>query len=386
MLNRIAAFLLLMLSFCSFANAQKTPKKQIAVCYNRTIETYMILRALSDSDYVFGYLMRNNKKLALNVRPLLYDAQQYFKAFKKHPAVAETQKLQNKIEDFGGIACQGLLYADELPAMKLRVEPTDDYWKEHKAELIEYLKVLHTFYEEAKVEAFFSKHAAYYAGAIAEAKGYINDRVIETMEAYFGKQNDAYTMVIIPLNPFSMGFGANIGKDLYEIISPANDTKWFSTGIYTTYGYGGDGAKEYFRDMVTHEFCHSFITTTIDQKLWRMQIDRYDSLYTSLLDSFMQNQGYGDWWNFANELLVRMGEIRVTAAMGLKMDALEMLKENLEKNRFVLLPDYLDRMEEEYEKHRDRYPTIEHFLPDLIKNFANYSTQEIDTRLKSTMR
>lgn len=369
---------------CISFPSQKADKKTIEISYNRSIETFIILRAISDSDYVFNELMRKNGKDAIKVRPLLYEARKYFSSFRKHPAVTATQQLQLKIEDYGGIVFQGLLYAEELPSITIKYEPTDDYWKGKQSELSTYLKILQSFYIEAKVEEFFRINEKFYTGAIAEAKSYLNSGVIETMETYFGKKNDAYKMIIIPMNPFSMGFGANTGTVLYEIISPANDTEWQAKQKkYTTFGYGGEDAKEYYRDMVTHEFCHSFITNIIEQENWETEINRFDSLYTPQLDSVMNRQGYGDWWGFVNELLVRTGEIRVTKTMGLKADAAEMSKENCVTYKFVLLPEY-EKLMADYENNRSSYSTIDSFIPILIKQLQNYTKAEINNRIKTS--
>src|SRR5690606_22438318 len=142
----------------------------------------------------------------------------------------------------------------------------------------------------------------FYKGAIKEAEGYISNNTIAVMEQYFGSRNAAYKIHLMPLCPYGWGFSTTTeGKDVkiqHAMISPVrNMAPADNVGNKKTYGFAGEGAKEHYRELVVHEFTHSFITYILEEENIKLLIAQYDSLYTQLLDSAMQEQGYDGWWS-----------------------------------------------------------------------------------------
>lgn len=240
-------------------------RKTIEVDINHTIETFMILRSLSKEDPLFKYRDSTYKG-----KPIMYEARKTFAKYKNHQAVKETQKLLNSTSSTGDLILQGLLYFEELPSTSIKYEIDSDDWKNQKESLTDYIYILNQFYKDAKVDEFISKHSEFYNGAICEANSYLDDNLIPTLEDYFGIKNEGYKMIIIPNSPFGMGFGANTnsekGSVFYQIISPASEIKWNENTSYDTYGFSGEGAKEYYRDLVIHELCHPFVTPFIESE------------------------------------------------------------------------------------------------------------------------
>lgn len=353
--------------------------KKVEVVIHPTIETFMILRAIAHNDPLFRYRDSTYKG-----KPLMYEARKAFADYQHHPAVAATQNLLNATSATGDVILQGLLYFEPLPSNKQKFEITADQWKNRKDSLIHYVHLLHQFYHDADVGKFISNQSVFYSGAIEEAKSYLDDDLIGTMEGYFGIKNHGYTMILIPNSPFGMGFGAKTKSDqgdrFYQIISPANEIMWKAHSTYETYGFAGVGAADYYRDLVVHEFCHPFITPFIERKKWRTEIAKTDSLFVPALDSIMAKQGYGTWWGFVNEHLVRVAEIRIAKEMGVQSLA-TMRNYNVVENGFVLIPEAEKRMEQ-YENNRDQYPNIRLFIPTLIEQLSTYSKADMHKKLQ----
>ncbi len=377
-MNKILFIIIAFLFISNNEKRKNNEEKEIKVSINKTIETFMILRSLSDKDPLFKY-----RKADYKGKPLIYSAREYFKNFKSDIAVYKTQELLKETSSTGDLLLQGLLYANELPDNHLKYE-LNPYWKNKKSELIEYLKILKDFYNKANVEGFITEHKTFYEGAIAETKLYLNNSLIPTMEAYFGEYNTHYGLIIIPISPFGMGFGAKIEKGnnkmLYQIISPVRDIDWHKNLTdYNEFGYSGKGSDTYYRDLVAHEFCHSFITPIIKQKEYTKRINQTDSLFIPKLDSVMKKQSYGNWWSFVNEHLVRVASIRISEKLGIK-DLEEMRTDNFIDKGFIIIPD-AEKLLEEYENNRNKYPTFKLFLPKLIDQFKNYSKTDIENKI-----
>ena len=376
-------FLVLPILFISFnkqTEKQVKQQKEIKVVTNKTIETFMILRSLSESDPLFKY-----RKSDYKGKPLIYSAREYFKDFKSNIAVKKTQELLSETSNTGDLILQGLLYSQELPSTKLKYE-LNPYWKNREKELRAYLKVLKQFYKTANVEEFLNKNEQFYEGAKKEAQSHLDKRLIPTMEEYFGKTNPNYELIIIPISPFGMGFGANVGtgkdKILYQIISPANDIEWHNNlDDYEEFGYSGKGSDSYYRDLVAHEFCHSFITPIIKQEKYREKINQTDTLFVPELDTIMNKQSYGNWWSFVNEHLVRLTSIRIEKKIGIE-DLKQMRLDNVVDKGFILIPD-AEELISQYENNRQEYPTFAKFLPQLINQFGNYTKEDIEEKVAS---
>jgi hypothetical protein len=339
----------------------------------------MILRSLSESDPLFKY-----RKADYDGKPLIYLAREYFKDFKNDIAVQKTQELLDKTSITGDLIIQGLLYSTELPQTKLKYE-LNPYWKKNKSDLVTYLDILREFYMDANVEGFLKNNNKFYQGAIKEAESHLNKNLISTMEKYFGETNPNYKLIIIPNSPFGMGFGANVGignnKILYQIISPASDIESHKNlSDFKEFGYSGKDADKYYRDLVAHEFCHSFITPIIQQEKYLKKINETDSLFVPELDSIMRKQSYGKWWGFVNEHLVRLASIRISKEMKIK-GLNELRNDNVVVKKFILIPDS-EKLMIEYENNRDKYPTFNHFLPKLIDQFTNYTREDIEKKIR----
>lgn len=370
-----------MLYSCSDKNQEeKHENKSIEVAYHKNIETVMILRALSDTDYFISRIPDSSTKW-----PMLYRARQYFKEYKNHPAVGETQRLLYSMQDIGGQLLQGVMYANEVPATGMRQEATDAYWREHKEELKDYMQLVDSFYIVAGADEFFRQNEGFYEGAIKEAQAYINDSVTVVMEAYFGVKNAAYKMYLMPMCPYGWAFSVTTGDangvTHSGIISPVSSVEWDGTNdINDNFGFGGDEARAHYRELIIHEFVHPFITPIIERDSFQSQIAKYDYLYTPVLDSAMGEIGYTGWWSFVNEHLTRLGHIRVTEQMD-KAEAEELRKTDINEYKYVLLPE-AEQLMKEYENNRDDYKTIESFLPRLVEMFSRVDTATINKRVR----
>jgi hypothetical protein len=350
--------------------------KPIQVRYHKTIETVMILRAISDEDPLLKQVKPDSKG-----RPLLYAARQHFAPYKEHPAVKATQEILVKTRDIGGILFQGVLYAEELPNAGFAYEPQYAFWKEHKQDLEAYTKVLQQFYKDAKVEQFFAMYSPYYDGAVAEATSYMNNKAPGAMEGYFGKSFDTYNLYILPLSPYGWGFSATTGKVLHTIVSPVGNIEYKENiADYKQYGFGGAEARAHYRELVTHEFTHAFITDVLEEESNKASINNYDTLFTPELQKIMDEQGYGDWWGFVNEYIVRLCEIRIAEQLN-KEDAAAMRKENISEYKFVLIPAG-EVLMKEYEDHRDKYINIDAFLPIIISHLGDTSKDKINAAIR----
>lgn len=357
------------------------PSKPITISYHKTVETYMILRAINPNDPMFKY-----RKPDFKGRPMLYAAREHFKSYQNHPAVQATQNMLAMSSTTGDMLLQGLMYYHELPKTGLKFSiDSSAWWFTHQDSLNDYMNSLSKFYQEAGVERFLNSNKLFYNGAIAEANSHINQQMPRVLEDYFGESFLSYNTYLIPMSPFGMGFAAEgkseEGRHLFQFISPANDVD--SSNLQATqFGYSGEYAAEHYRDLVGHEYVHCFVTPYLEQPAIKAQINRYDSLFIPELKAIMQEQAYNSWWAFVNEYAVRTCEIRIAERLNTP-NMTEMRQYNTQECGFVILPIGEELIEIGYEQKPTKFKHFQEFIPEFIRQFESISVAEMRSLVRN---
>ena len=100
--------------------------------------------------------------------------------------------------------------------------------------------------------------------------------------------------------------------------------------------------------------------------------DKYNYLFVPIRDK-MANQGYNNWWACVTEHIVRLGEIRISYALGDSLRANRIRNDYINNRNFIYLP-YLEKNILDYEKNKDIYHSIDEYMPDLLKSFSKIDT------------
>ena len=79
----------------------------------------------------------------------------------------------------------------------------------------------------------------------------------------------------------------------------------------------------------------------------------------------MKEQGYGSWRSCLAEHVVRLGEIRISYAMGDSDRAERLREEYVHERKFIYIP-LMEKGIKAYEDNRDIYKTIDDYIPKLL--------------------
>ena len=85
----------------------------------------------------------------------------------------------------------------------------------------------------------------------------------------------------------------------------------------------------------------------------------------------MKKQAYSQWQTLMYESLVRACEVRYAYYLGEQLNAERNIKNQVKKG-FEWTGELSDELAR-YEDQKDRYPTLESYMPNLIKFFDNYA-------------
>ena len=362
-LPRLALVLLLTVSFPlgpGTARADERPatrpptKPALRVVVDERVELMCILFRLA------GYEEYNCGRIDSYVA----DVDKTFGSFRDHPAVQLAQSLRGK-RSIGFDACMSLaVHVTDAKTLKECVpfdpQPAtlDSRWTPRDARA--FLREARKFAEESQFPKFFSGHRPLYQAAEGRVQALLDkEGHLEWFPEFFGERpGSRFTLAIALLNgPNNYGPRCRLpeGKEeLYCIL-----------GAWSKDAKGQPTFDRSVVETVVHEFCHSYANPIIDRHEAELK-PAGEKLYARVAAA-MQRQAYGNWKTMLYESLVRACTIRqIRRHQGEAAAWLKILEEQRRQFRWIKpLSDLLG----EYEKQRDRYPTLESFAPRIVAFF-----------------
>ena len=292
------------------------------------------------------------------------DVERRFGPLRGHPVVALAKKLR-QTRGISFDACMSLaVHLKDANALEERIarDPRppslDSRWTPEEARA--FLGELRKFAAESRFPEFVAAHRELYLRAEGRAKQRLDkEGHLEWFPEFFGERpGSRFTLALGLLNgPNNYGPHVRLPdgtEELYSILGAwAKDAKGdptFGSGVVET---------------VIHEFCHSYTNPIVDRHEAELE-PAGEALYASVSGA-MERQAYGSWKTMMYESLVRACTLRYIRRHQGLMAA--WLRSQEERGRQFLWVDDLSRFLDEFEGHRDRYPTLESFAPRIVAFF-----------------
>ena len=98
--------------------------------------------------------------------------------------------------------------------------------------------------------------------------------------------------------------------------------------------------------------------------------ESFGGKYFPRVEKQMKGQAYGNWQTMMRESLVRACEVRYAMANNSKERAEQIANYNIGRG-FHWIKE-LSELLGQYEKQRDKYQTLDAFMPEIVKFFQNY--------------
>ncbi len=288
----------------------------------------------------------------------------YFSPFKSHPAV--TKFIEMSSIDFNYDAPPtAMLFLSNPPELKI-VTPFTDYIIGRaggKDNLESFIEDLRDFAIKSNFMDFFNSHKDFYSILIKDTGMKLGDyKDVSTLESFYGISQNSYNIILAPLF-HNGGYGPEIKTgpskyDIYGIIGPSSVSS--SVPFFSS--------EESLRDLVWHEFSHSFVNPITGKYI--DEVNKYSNLFLPLKD-IMETQAYTTWEICVNEHIVRAVVAKFTEKVS-GQDAAETVLSNEVKNGFVYIRGIYDLINV-YENNRDKYPAFEDFSPEILNYFSEIS-------------
>ncbi len=241
-----------------------------------------------------------------------------------------------------------------------------------------FLKLAKHFVIDTKFMDFFNSQKELYDNSIERMVNFMQSTInINWFEKYFGEKAKGDFNVVLGMCNGAGNYGvkfvtSNGSEELYAIM-----------GIYDVDKKGIPKFDPSFTSTIVHEFSHSFINHIVEKH--KYDFEKAGSRLFDEVKSQMKRQAYGNWKTMMDESLVRASVIRYSAEnpnpyVGANIIMQMQIKIEI-KNSFLWIEE-LTNLLEVYEKSREKYSTLESYLPVIAKYFNELTGRFDDLKKK----
>ncbi|WP_338390326.1 DUF4932 domain-containing protein [Aureibacter tunicatorum] len=303
------------------------------------------------------------REYSSNAFPLYVDKiNAHFIPYKKHPLIrfVKSDVIGKNFVGYDAVMKMAIQITDPPgmePIVPFTNELPDKRWGKENAN--KFLKLLNQFYTDAKCEEFFQSNEALYEEA-SRRFGLVYDELdLKWYKDFYGQQPKGEFRIVIGLGNGGGNYGPNIvmpdGKDIIYAIM----------GAYTTDSTGMAVFKihQYFPTLL-HEFNHSFVNHLVEKH--HPELKKSGKKNFKPVKDLMISQAYGGWQTMYAESMVRASVIKYLEDHKSKKRDEELTEEI---SRGFIWTDKLVAKLNEYDQNRKEYPSLESFMPEIIKFF-----------------
>jgi hypothetical protein len=290
--------------------------------------------------------------------------EKHFGTYKDHEVVQFAKKLRKERNVMYDAIMAMAVHLDENldPRTEFTDEIPESRWGKDNA--YEFVRLLKTFYQDAKCKEFFEENKGLYEEASARFRPIYEQIDLDWYSRFYGKEPSEKFIVINGLGNGGSNYGTSVNipekkKEVYAVM-----------GAWTTDSLGMVvfNMDNYF-SILLHEFNHSFVNYLLDEN--KEPFKESGEKIFSILKDEMTRQAYGEWTSVLNEALVRAAVIKYMKDHNYSQKSIEdEINTQLSKN-FAWIKELVNELDN-YDKQRDIYPTLESYMPKLAEAYTTY--------------
>ncbi len=344
--------ILCVLAACFTIGARSQENPKITVGPNETTELMSVVMYLSEArEYSREGIWSEYRELVDSV----------FAPYKKHPAIEKALHLRDEFTLFFdkpmNIAVSGAIENGEFRA------PYTTYYEWGKNTHDDFLAAISDFYRETNFHDFYTKTSMPMYKPVQEVleKGLraIVDTDWFTRFTGIEKDNDFFITISYLNGPYN--YGLERGGVPRPIIG-----LWYRESILA----GDMNTIAITALLCLHEFMHPYINPLID-RYYSALAPSGQVLFPPIRER-MEKAAYPLWLYVQYEALVRTSVIAYMREKGWNDD--EEIASQKSRD-FWWLGELADKLKE-YETQRDKYPTLESFMPEIVKFYNDLAARE----------
>lgn len=349
-----------------FQTSKLSDEVNYTISINKMIDTYIIASALY-LDFDSRIILPNTEEHSIYKK-----AKEFFIPYKNHSFIKSMHKYVKNGDVNGDVI--GVLLSYSPTASLNKLHNVDDKYKRYlfkeDKDIEIFIRGLKDFYKDSNANKFFSCNKA----LDRKVKTYIQkntkeskiielikstEEYVNTKNKYFGELPVAYETVLTIFRPSMASFYSYETKNGFKIIS------FQSPNDISQNPYKLDICN--FVENVIHEFLHSYINEPICN-ITISNCKDISKYYTSIVNNKMYSSM--PLTRQIDEYIVRAIEGRIySQTFGEEYAKKTIINKEIEFGGFERLGEIYNMLSN-YEKDRDKYLTIDDFLPQLVEELT----------------
>ncbi|MGE8429671.1 MAG: DUF4932 domain-containing protein [Sphingobacterium sp.] len=290
----------------------------------------------------------------------------HYSPFKEHELIT----FVNKIKSENGIGYDAVMSMaihldDKFNLKQKNIDETlDKRWS--SANALQFAALLKKFYKDSNSKRFFQDNRALYNEVEKRFLPIYEHIELDWYPKFYGKKPSEKFLIV-------NGLGNGGGNYGVAIENPRGHKKVYAimgTWSMDSLGMAEFPLQSYFPTLL-HEFNHSFVNYLLEKDTTIFR-DNGEKLY-SVVKEKMNRQAYRSWQTMLNEALVRAAVIKYQKDHHFSSE--EISKETNEQldRGFLWIEKLVDELEN-FDRQREKYPTLESYMPVLAEAYQSYAT------------
>jgi hypothetical protein len=290
---------------------------------------------------------------------------QHYEPYKNHELIKFTKQLREKTGvSYDAVMSMAIHINNDLdPIVKFTDKIPDRRWGKRDGE--KFVKLLKQFYKDSQSEQFFKENAQLYQEVSTRFSPIYENLDLNWYTAFYGKEPNEKFIIVNGLGNGGGNYGPSIThpngeREVYAVMG---------TWKVDSAGLAIFAMNSYFPTLV-HEFNHSFVNYLLAQNLNLFEKNG-ETIYAVVKDE-MNSQAYGEWRTMLNEALVRASVIKYMKDHHFPQQEIDDETNRQLDRGFAWIQELVTELEN-YDGHRDVYPTLESYLPIIAKAYDTYA-------------
>lgn len=293
------------------------------------------------------------------------DTEAWFAQYREHPTIAYYKELRAK---------NGIAY-DRVTNMAVHLEIENGKVKliGNRSELTggwqdidldDFVKRLNKFYADTRFHEFFEQHRTFYNDFLQA----YDKNIIAIKPEWYGRFYNGTA----PSEQFRIIIGFTYGTTNN---GASRQLPGQPRELFAVCGYNLNpqtGRPNFDSSLPLHEFNHSFVNPLLEKTENEKAMQEVGQRLFQLLQSTMMQQHYNDWHIVINESLVRAAVIVYLYENGFNQFVSSMLNVETMQNGFPWMLDVVSALRY-YSTHREQYPTLNDFYPEIARFLNKYN-------------
>ncbi|MBR5656572.1 MAG: DUF4932 domain-containing protein [Prevotella sp.] len=351
------------------AMAQKKTNDAIKVEVSETVELMSILSRIAGfQEYCMNMGGQYTK-----------DTETWFAEFKSHPIIPYYQNIRAK-QGVSHDAVMSMAIHLEIDKGKIKFigdKGELDRWK--NVDIDDFIVRLNDFYTATRFHEFFEQHKVFYAEGLRTYEA--------NVMKYFHQDWYARFYGTEPTEQFRVVIGFTNGGGNY---GPSRQLPGQSKEVFAIAGYYVDPETgKVFEDgmayasTLIHEFNHSFVNPLLEKETNVTMLKDIGQNLLRLSPIGMKRQNYASWNTVLNESVVRAAVIIYMLDNGYSAKQLQQEMYDQVCRDFRWMPELVTALRH-YATHRDLYPTLNDYNPEIARCLRSFLDTET-VRMKKAL-